>query len=62
MRANIYFSEDYDADKIDELCENYNADLWYRERKVRFKGTSERLEAFLAEICKISQPIKIIRY
>lgn len=62
MRANIYFSEDYDIDKIDELSEEYGADLWYKEREVRFKGTSERLEAFLAEICKISQPIKIIRY
>lgn len=62
MRAKIYFSEDYDIDKIDELSEEYGADLWYKEREVRFKGTSERLEAFLAEICKISQPIKIIRY
>lgn len=62
MRAKIYFSEDYDIDKIDELSEEYGADLWYKEREVRFKGTSERLEAFLAEICKISQPIKIKRY
>lgn len=63
MRARIQFDKDYDVDKIDDICEEYNeTDLWYRDREVRFKGSDKRLDAFLNEISKISQPIKIKRY
>ena len=43
MRGSIYFNDNYDVDGVEEIVEQFKeADLWYREKEVRFIGTAEK--------------------
>lgn len=53
----IHFPETYDEDAIDALIEQKypEADLWPREREVRFVGSSERSQELLRAIETIGE-------
>lgn len=57
VRMTIHFPENYDEDTIDALIEQKfpEADLWYREREVRFTGSAERSQELLRAIETISE-------
>ena len=57
VRMTIHFPETYDEDAIDALVENKfpEADLWTREREVRFTGSSERSQELLRAIETIGE-------
>lgn len=52
VRMVIGFPENYDEDAIDALVEeNFpEADLWYREKEIRFCGLAERSQELLRAV------------
>lgn len=57
MRSRIYFSDNYDKDGVDEICEKFKeCELWYKEKFVRFNGSPERLQEFLRAVKTVAEP------
>lgn len=52
VRMTIHFRENYDADAIEALMDEKfpEADLWPREREVRFAGSAERSQELIRAI------------
>jgi hypothetical protein len=61
MRGSIYFNEGYDVDGVEEIVEQFKeADLWYREKEVRFIGTAERFQELVRAIKTVEEPKKVV--
>lgn len=63
MRGRIYFNDDYDVDGIEEICEKFKeADLWYKDKTIRYIGTEERFQELLRAVKTVSEPRKYSLY
>jgi hypothetical protein len=61
MRGSIYFNEGYDVDGVEEIVEQFKeADLWYREKEVRFIGTAERFQELVRAVKTVEEPKKVV--
>ena len=61
MRGSIYFNENYDENGIEEIVEQFKeADLWYREKEVRFIGTAERFQELVRAVKTVADPKKVV--
>lgn len=65
VRMFIHLAEGYDENAIDYLIEDSfpEADLWYADREIRFRGTLERSQELLLAvetICKHDR-VRVIR-
>lgn len=61
MRGSIYFNEGYDVGGIEEIVEQFKeADIWYREKQVRFNGTAERFQELLRAVKTVAEPRKVV--
>ena len=65
VRLTIHFPDDYNEDAIDALIEQKypEADLWYKEREIRFIGSYDRGQELIADVEDISphDSIKMVK-
>ena len=61
MRGSIHFNDNYDVDGVEEIVEQFKeADLWYREKEVRFIGTAERFQELVRAVKTVEEPKKVV--